>query len=129
MVACKNVMANCRFKRTASPPLIAALARLGRIQHKFRDVTAGAFACGSVLRRQPAHIAQVAHLRALSQQHQHPLVYGVHQHHALALLGFGNGLARPTLDALMVVRLGAGSMVALVSSVMVACMFQARPAR
>ena len=50
---------------------------------------------GSIFGRQPADIAKVADLSARGQEHEHPLVDWVHEHDALTLLEFCQGLSCP----------------------------------
>src|SRR5690348_7811728 len=77
-------------------PAPAAVWWLLRVEYETGYVPARAFTGGSVFGRQPAHVTQVTHFRASSQQHEHPFIYGVHHNHALTLCLLRHSLARPS---------------------------------
>lgn len=77
----------------------AVCGRKCRLQHETGDVPANAFALGSVLGCQPAHITKIADSRVLPEdrlhEHQYPLIDRIDQHNALSLLPFCDCLTHP----------------------------------
>src|SRR5262249_3828343 len=78
-------------------------------EHKAGDMSAGALAFGSVLSREPTHVAEIADLGASSEQHENPLVERVDHHDALAFALFLDRLPYPCGHALFLALVNDGS--------------------
>src|SRR5690348_12585959 len=77
------------------------LRSCARLQNEACNMSAGSLPRRSVLGREPAHVAKIAHLRAGLQEHQNPLVDRVDHHNTLALGVLGEGLPDPSRHTLL----------------------------